>query len=152
MWIWGKFPLWLQTLVARIIRPRFRMAVAALIFDDNGRILLCEHTYRKSYPWGLPAGGLEYGEDPEDAIRRELKEETGFDIQVERLLYADSAMEFRHVSLIYSCKIMGGTFEPNLEVSSVKFYPLDGLPSLLPTEKALIDKMVLLHHISGTNK
>lgn len=152
VWIWGKFPSWLQTLVARIIRPRFRVAVAALIFDDKQRILLCEHTYRKTYPWGLPAGGLEYGEDPEEGIKRELKEETGFNVRVERLLYADSAMEFRHISLIYLCKVINGTFKPNLEVSSVKFYPLDQLPDLLPTEKALIDKMVPPYHISGTNK
>lgn len=141
--IWGAFPLWLQTLVSRIIRPRFRVAVAAFIFDNENRILLCEHTYRKAYPWGLPAGGLEYGEGPEDGIKRELKEETGFDVQVERLLYADSAKEFHHISLIYLCKVLGGSFTPNLEISRVQFYRLDQLPKLLPTEKVLIDKMMV---------
>lgn len=140
--VWGMFPIWLQTLIARIIRPRFRVAVAAFVFDEENRILLCEHTYRKSHPWGLPAGGLEYGEDPEAGIKRELWEETGFNVQVERLLYADSAVEFHHISLIYLCRIVDGTFRPNLEVSSVKFHPLDQLPNLLPTEKVLIDKMM----------
>lgn len=140
--IWGIFPIWLQTLISRIIRPRFRVAVAAFIFDDENRILLCEHTYRKSHPWGLPAGGLEYGEDPEEGIKRELWEETGFNVQVKRLLYADSAVEFRHISLIYLCKIVDGTFKPNLEVSSVKFHPLDQLPKLLPSELVLIDKLM----------
>jgi len=140
--VWGMFPIWLQTLISRFIRPRFRVAVAAIVFDEERKILLCEHTYRKAYPWGLPAGSLEYGEDPEDGIRRELLEETGFNVQVESLLYADSATEFRHISLIYLCKILDGTFKPNLEVSSVKFYPLDQLPKLLPTEQVLIDKMM----------
>lgn len=140
--IWGTLPDWLQTLISRVIRPRFRVAVAALVFDDKHRILLCEHTYRKSHPWGLPAGSLEYGEEPEDGIKRELWEETGFNVQVKRLLYADSAVEFRHISLIYLCRIVDGKFKPNLEVSSVKFYPLDQLPELLPTEQALIDKMM----------
>jgi ADP-ribose pyrophosphatase YjhB (NUDIX family) len=140
--IWGMFPLWLQTLISRFIRPRFRVAVAAFIFDDENRILLCEHTYRKAYPWGLPAGSLEYGEDPEEGIKRELKEETGFDVRVERLLYADSAVEFRHISLIYLCRIIGGTFKQNVEVSSIKFHPLDQLPKLLPTEQTLIKNMM----------
>jgi len=140
--VWGIFPVWLQTLLSRVLRPRYRVAVAAFIFDEDDRILLCEHTYRRAYPWGLPAGGLEFGEDPEDGIKRELKEETGFNVHVERLLYADSSDEFHHVSLIYLCKIVDGTFTPNPEVSSVKFYPLDQLPRLLPTEKTLIDKMM----------
>jgi hypothetical protein len=41
------------------------VAVAAIIFDVHGRILLGKHTYRKRHPWGILAGNLEYGEDPE---------------------------------------------------------------------------------------
>ncbi|HEY5730219.1 MAG TPA: NUDIX hydrolase [Anaerolineales bacterium] len=140
--VWGAFPIWLQALISRFIRPRFRVAVAAFVFDEDNRILLCKHTYRKAFPWGLPAGGLEYGEDPEVGIKRELLEETGYKVQVERLLYADSALEFHHISLIYLCKIVDGVFTPNLEVSRVEFYPLDQLPRLIPTEQALIEKMM----------
>lgn len=142
--IWAEFPLWLQTLIARFLRPRFRVAVAALVFDEQNRILLCEHTYRKAFPWGLPAGSLEYGEDPEEGIRRELREETGFNVLVERLLYADSAKEFHHISLIYLCQAIDGSFQPNLEVSSIRFFALDELPKLLPTEKQLLDKILPL--------
>lgn len=143
--VWGEFPLWLQTLLSRILRPRFRVAVAALVFDGQNRILLCEHTYRKSFPWGLPAGGLEYGEDPQEAIRRELREETGFNVRVKRLLYADSAKEFHHISLIYLCQIIDGAFTPNLEVSNIRFFALDDLPRILPTEKQLLDKILPLN-------
>ncbi|NJC94945.1 MAG: NUDIX hydrolase [Anaerolineae bacterium] len=139
--VWREFPIGLQVFIARVIRPRFRVAIAAFIFDEQDRLLLCEHTYRKSHPWGLPAGGLEYGEDPEDGVKREVKEETGFEVQVDKLLYADSAKEFRHISLIYLCRVLSGSFEPNLEISRIQFYNLDQLPKLLPTEKVLIDKM-----------
>jgi ADP-ribose pyrophosphatase YjhB (NUDIX family) len=150
--IWGWFPLWLQTFLYRIIRPRFRVAVAALIFDEQNRILLCEHTYRKSLPWGIPAGGLEHGEEPEEGIKRELKEETGFEIQVERLLYAESAKEFHHISLVYLCKVLGGSFTSNIEVSRVQFYPLDQLPELLPKERQLLEKMIAKKLIRGSNE
>jgi len=150
--IWSWFPLWLQTFLYRVIRPRFRVGVVAIIFDEQNRILLCEHTYRKSLPWGLPAGGLELGEEPEEGIKRELKEETGFEVCVERLLYADSAKEFHHISLLYFCKVLGGSFTPNLEISRVQFYPLDQLPELLPTERQLIEKMSAKNLIPGSDQ
>jgi ADP-ribose pyrophosphatase YjhB (NUDIX family) len=112
-----------------------------LIADDRNRILLCEHTYRKFHPWGLPGGGLEYGESPECAIKREVREETGLDVHVEKLLSAESSKEFHHVSLIYLCRIVGGSFVPNLEISQTRFFDLGDLPDLLHTERRLIERL-----------
>jgi len=139
--VWREFPFGLQLLITAIVRPRYRVAVAAIIFDDQERILLCEHTYRKFYPWGLPGGGLEYGEKPEDGVRREVWEETGLEVRVEKLLFAESAPNDHHVSLIYQCKIAGGVFKPNFEISQTRFFSLDQLPNLLPTEQALIERI-----------
>jgi 8-oxo-dGTP diphosphatase len=139
--VWREFPFGLQLFLTGIIRPRYRVAVAAIIFDDHGRILLCEHTYRKFHPWGLPGGGLEYQERPEDGVRREVREETGFEVQVEKLLYAESAPNNHHISLIYLCKIVDGVFRPNYEISQTGFFNVDALPKLLPTEQALIERI-----------
>jgi 8-oxo-dGTP diphosphatase len=139
--IWREFPFGLQLFITGIVRPRYRVAVAAIIFDDHGRILLCEHTYRKFHPWGLPGGGLEYGERPEDGVRREVWEETGLEVQVEKLLSAESAPNNRHVSLIYLCKIAGGAFKPNVEISQTGFFSLDELPHLLSSEQELIERI-----------
>lgn len=139
--IWQEFPFGLQLFITGIIRPRFRVAVAAMIFDDKGYILLCEHTYRKYHPWGLPGGGLEYEENPEDGVRREVQEETGLDVQVEKLLCAERAPNAHHISLIYLCKAVGGAFRPNHEISQTQFFSLDKMPSLLPTEQALIERV-----------
>jgi ADP-ribose pyrophosphatase YjhB (NUDIX family) len=140
--IWREFPFGLQIFITGLIRPRFRVAVAAIIFDDEGQILLCEHTYRKFHPWGLPGGGLELGEDPEEGIRREVREETGLEVRVEKLLCAESAPTNHHISLIYLCKIIGGLFRPNYEISQTRFFSLDAMPSLLPTEQALIKRVL----------
>ena len=114
------------------------VAVAAIIFDTNEHILLGKHTYRKKHPWGLLAGNLEYGEDPESAIVRELWEETGFEIEVQQLLKAVSAKEDHHISLIYLCRITNGSFQPTPEISAVKYFSPDDLPDMLRTEKDLI--------------
>jgi ADP-ribose pyrophosphatase YjhB (NUDIX family) len=153
--IWREFPFGLQLFITGMVRPRFRVAVAAMIFDETGRILLCEHTYRKFHPWGLPGGGLEYAENPENGVRREVREETGLEVQVENLLYAESAPNNHHISLIYLCKIVGGIFQPNDEISQTRFFSVDALPELLSTEQALIERVVgtlpLRHTLSTDN-
>ncbi len=135
--IWRTLPLWVHLLASRIIRPRFRVAVAALIFDQQGRVLLFKHTYRK-FEWGIPAGGLEHREQPEQAMIREFFEETGMQIEVQKLLLAQSAKEDHNVSLIYLCKIVNGTFQESLEISEMKYFDLNDLPQMLFAEKDLI--------------
>jgi 8-oxo-dGTP pyrophosphatase MutT (NUDIX family) len=135
--IWKIFPLWVHTLAALTARPRFRMAVAALVFDEQGRILLFKHTYRK-LDWGIPAGGLEYGEQPKDAMIREFFGETGMTIRVERLLLAESSRYFQHVSLIYLCKIIAGEFSESHEISEIQYFDVNNLPPMLFDEKAMI--------------
>jgi ADP-ribose pyrophosphatase YjhB (NUDIX family) len=139
--IWRELPPQLQLIAVRLLRPRYRVAVAAIILDEDKRILLCEHTYRKFHPWGLPGGGLEYGESPECGIQREVWEETGYEVDVEKLLSAESSKDFHHVSLIYLCKITGGSFLPNLETAQTRFFALDRLPDLLYTEKLLLERV-----------
>ena len=135
--IWRIFPLWVHVLTARIVRPKFLMAVAALVFDEQGRILLFKHTYRK-LAWGIPAGGLEYGEQPKDAIVREFLEETEMTIEVQRLLLADSSRHFKHVSLVYLCKISAGEFKESHEISAIQYFDVTNLPPMLFDEKDLI--------------
>jgi 8-oxo-dGTP pyrophosphatase MutT (NUDIX family) len=135
--IWRTLPLWVHLLASRIIRPRFRVAVAALIFDQHGQVLLFKHTYRK-FEWGIPAGGLEHREQPEQAMIREFFEETGMQIEVQKLLLAQSAKEDHNVSLIYLCKIVSGTFQESLEISEMKYFDVTRLPQMLFAEKDLI--------------
>ena len=124
-------------LTARIVRPKFLVAVAALVFDEQGRILLFKHTYRK-LAWGIPAGGLEYGEQPKEAVIREFFEETGMTIEVQRLLLADSSRHFKHVSLVYLCKISAGEFKESHEISEIQYFDVDNLPPMLFDEKVLL--------------
>jgi ADP-ribose pyrophosphatase YjhB (NUDIX family) len=122
------------------LRPRYRVAVSALVFDEQQRILLFKHTYRK-LEWGLPAGALEFGEQPVDGILREFYEETGITIAVERLLLAESSRHLRHVSLVYLCKIVSGEFRDSYEISEMRYFDVNDLPPVLFDEKDLIRSM-----------
>ena len=135
-------PMWIHILAMRMFRPKFRAAVAAMVFDEHGRILLFKHTYRK-FEWGIPAGGLEYGEQPENAVVREFFEETGIQIKVEKLLLAESSKEDqRNISLIFLCTIVNGTFRESFEISEMKYFDVNDLPQMLFAEKDLIRAVV----------
>jgi len=135
--LWGKFPIWIHLLASRILRPRFQAAVAALVFDEQGCILLFRHTYRK-FPWGVPAGALEHKEQPDAAILREFYEEAGMTIKVERLIVAHSSQILAHLTLVYLCKIIGGEFRESHEISEMRYFNMNDLPQMLFDEKDLI--------------
>lgn len=135
--LWRRLPMWIHVLVTRITQPKFNAGVSALIFDEAGKVLLFKHTYRK-FVWGIPGGGLEYGEQPIDAIVREFFEEANMNIKVEKLLKVASAKEFPHLSIVYLCKIISGEFKPSHEISEMKYFDVNNLPEMLYAEKELI--------------
>jgi len=135
--LWRVMPQWIHLLASKLARKKFRAAVAALIFNQQGQILLFKHTYRR-FEWGIPAGSLEYREQPADAIVREFREETGMTIRVERLMTVISAKEDHHLAVIYLCKIISGQFKPSNEISEMKYFDVNELPKMLFAEKDLI--------------
>ncbi|MEU4077625.1 NUDIX hydrolase [Streptomyces venezuelae] len=63
---------------------RPNVSAGAVICDEQGRVLIVDPVY-KPY-WNLPGGGVEAGEDPKEACRREALEELGLDVEIGRLL------------------------------------------------------------------
>jgi len=138
--VWRELPIWLQDGLSRIIRPLFQVFAAAVIFDQNRNILLVKATYQRSHPWGLPGGSLEYGEQPEEAVVREVWEETGLSVSIERFLLVSSWLPDR-VGLYYLCRIKDGTFQPSDEVSEFDYFPVDHLPDVRPLDFDIIRRL-----------
>ena len=135
--IWRILPNWVQEFLSRRVRPLFQVFVAAVIFDEQSKILLVKSTYKRVYPWGVPGGSLEYGEIPDVAIAREVLEETGFSVEVKKLLFIKTWLPDR-VGIYFLCEVRDGIFRPNEEVSEMKYFPLEDLPEVTPLDRELI--------------
>lgn len=138
--IWKLFPAWLQQVASRIIRPLFQVFSAAIIFDDQKRIFLVKLTYQRFHPWGLPGGGVEYGESAVDAVIREVWEETGVHVEVEKLLLNKTFAPDKF-AMYYLCTIKSGVFQPSDEVGEYGYFTLDQLPDVRPRDYSLINEI-----------
>jgi ADP-ribose pyrophosphatase YjhB (NUDIX family) len=106
------------------------LGVGALIVKD-GRILLVERGQEplKGY-WSLPGGAVETGEYLETAVRREVREETGLDVDVlcrfeifERIMLDPSGQpEYHYVLVDYLCQPAGGTLGAADDASKVGWF------------------------------
>lgn len=81
--IWRQLPGPVRYVYLRLRYGRFAVGVAALIRDDQGRILLVHRTYSRDEPWALPGGWLERNDvSIPRGLERELREETGLRVKV----------------------------------------------------------------------
>ncbi|MBG0563689.1 NUDIX hydrolase [Actinoplanes aureus] len=112
--------------------------VSAVIFNDRGEVLL--HQRSDTGRWTLIAGMMDPGEQPADAVIREVREETAVDVVIERLagiaLHEVTYPNGDHCQMVNSwfrCRATGGEARVNdSESLAVEWFPLDGLPELNP--------------------
>lgn len=96
------------------------IGVDAIITNDEGEILLVKrNATAKVYPgmWSLPSGKMEWGEEVKEAVTREVKEETGLDVDILGFTGKYYDQRGRHptktfVCLPHRCKVVGGTIKP----------------------------------------
>jgi ADP-ribose pyrophosphatase YjhB (NUDIX family) len=124
-------------------------AASAIVVDGDGRLLL--HRRQDNGKWALPGGAMELGESLRDCIIREVREETGFDVDVVGIVgtytdpkhvYAYDDGEVRQeFSICFLCTVRGGSLGVSDESHEVRFVDateLDGLP-MVPSIRLRID-------------
>lgn len=124
---------------------RIRPGVAAVVLDDDDDVLLVKRADRER--WALPTGTVERGESLSRALVREVKEETGLDVEVRRLTGVYSAPEqqvftypsggsVHFVTCCFRCTAVGGSLTADAEETlDADFFRTDELPSnILPMQ------------------
>jgi ADP-ribose pyrophosphatase YjhB (NUDIX family) len=72
--IWRKLPASVRMKIVRVTQKKFTASVAAIVQNEKGEVLLLDHVLRPASGWGIPGGFLDFGEQPIDAVKRELRE------------------------------------------------------------------------------
>jgi ADP-ribose pyrophosphatase YjhB (NUDIX family) len=127
-WTWRKMPRWMRRLLVRATQPSFTVSAGAVVFDQKGQVLLLNHVLRPASGWGVPGGFLQKNEQPQDALKRELCEEAGVEIEDLRLISIRTSKG--HVEIIYRCQAKNGAEARAMssEINEAKWFKLDELP------------------------
>lgn len=106
------------------------VGVEGVVFDDAGHVLL---TQRRDLPfWCLPGGRVDPGETPMEAVVREVAEETGLFVEMERLIGVYCMPRWRGggaIIFLFRCRQQGGALQTTRETIGVDYFPPDALPA-----------------------
>ncbi len=107
---------------------RHSVSVSGVITDDRGRVLLIQR--RDNRHWEAPGGVLELGETIHDGMRREVREETGLEVEPLALTGVYKNMDRGIIALVFHCKITGGELTVSDEAQAFRWATQTGIREL----------------------
>jgi len=127
----------LRALVGR--RLLLLPGVAAVVRDADDRVLFIRRA--DNGKWGLPAGAIDPGETPADAVAREVREETGLEVRPTRVagVFGGSGFRVRYENgdeaeytvIVFDCEVVGGELSPtDGEALELRYFSPDDAPEL----------------------
>lgn len=124
--IYKVLPVWLRWIISYLVSEKFIVGVSAFVIKDK-KILLLKNTYQ--YYWALPGGYLKRDESFKESIERELKEETGLEVNMDRVLQIKNVLHKPVIDVLILCKTVKGEIKVDgKEVNEAKFFDINNLP------------------------
>jgi 8-oxo-dGTP diphosphatase len=116
-----------------------KIGTSAFIFKDNSVLLLKRSKSENPFPeyWELPGGKIEFGESPEDALKREVMEEAGIEIEVEHP-YSDFSYIYNnkhYIDIQYVCHAISSNIQLSHEHDEYFWAKEDDLNNFKITEE-----------------
>jgi ADP-ribose pyrophosphatase YjhB (NUDIX family) len=120
-----------------------------VVFDENGELLVQRHSTSKHDFYRLPGGGVRFREKIEDCMIREIREEAGLEVKVDRLLWVRDFIDqfpYHSIEFFFLATITGGEFKPAPEAENIEllFMTIEELEKVVFYPKVFIPKLKLL--------
>ena len=141
---WRRAPRALRRWTVRLSHPRFAVTAGAVVTDARGRVLLLKHRFRPGAGWGLPGGFIEQGEQPEEALRRELREEIGLEVEQLKLFTTRAFTRPKQVEIVFLARAVGDTDQLSFEIQKAAWFFPGEFPDGLPKDQAELIKRALV--------
>ncbi|MFN0109972.1 MAG: NUDIX hydrolase [Blastocatellia bacterium] len=135
-------PKWVRRWGVLLNEARFTATAGVVVTDDAGRVLLLQHRYRPKGGWGIPGGFIQSGEQPEEAIRRELREEIGLEVEHLELAFVRALERYNQIEIIFRCSPKTTFQIQGHEISRADWFAPDALPHLSDDQRRLIERAV----------
>jgi len=140
--IWKIMPRAMRTRVSRSVQVKFTVSAAGIITNERGEVLLLDHILRPVSGWGIPGGFLEFGEQPEAAFRREIREETSLDLADVRLHRTRTIK--RHIEIIFTAKAVGEAVVSSREIRELGWFAVEQMPAEMSLDQQFLVRNALL--------
>ncbi|HEY8861585.1 MAG TPA: NUDIX domain-containing protein [Candidatus Limnocylindria bacterium] len=140
--VFNAFPVRWQRRFMTAAHERFLVGVTGLGVDAQGRVLLARHRFGAPQ-WRFLGGFLGRRERVEDALAREIREETGLLIEVGPVLEVVTGFRWARVELVFAFRVIGGTEALTAEVAELGWFPIGELPDVRADQRGLIERHTL---------
>ncbi len=142
--VWRNAPQGVRRWGVWLVEPRFTVTAGAVVLDARGRVLLLKHVFRKGNGWGIPGGFLEKGEQPEEALRRELREEAGLEVERAEIAFVRTLKQPRQIEIIFLCHARDEPTAQSLEIRSAEWFERDRLATVLSKDQQQLIERALV--------
>ena len=145
--IWNRLPRYLKYRAVRATQRKFTVSAGAVVLNEKGEVLLLDHLLRPNASgWGIPGGFINPSEQLDEAVKREVMEETGLELENLELVWVRTI--YRHIEAIFVATGKGEAKVKSFEIKEVKWFPLDQLPK----EMSILQEEIVRQALSKTAK
>lgn len=137
--VFNAFPVIWQRRFMSAANDRFLVGVTGLGIDDQGQVLLARHRFGAP-EWRFLGGFLHPRERVEDALAREILEETGLVVEIGPILEVVTGYRWERVELVFAYRVTSGSVVLTSEIEELRSFAPSGLPEVRADQRGLIER------------
>ena len=137
--VFNAFPVRWQRRFMTAAHDRFLVGITGLGVDADGKVLLARHRFGAPQ-WRFLGGFLHPRERVEDALAREIREETGLVVEVGPVLEVVTGYRWERVEIVFAYRVSSGSATLTSEILELRSFAPDALPEVRADQRGLIER------------